>query len=424
MTVFYREEAPSGLGPAIPPAVPGKNLLRDDLELPQLVLKRAELERNIIAMSKFCAERGVVIAPHVKTTMAPAIIRRQLEAGAWAATVATMQQLRVCLEIGVPRILLANELVSPHAARWLAEQLRGQTTEVLCLVDSPAGVQRLASGWAEAGTSRILPVLVELGSPGGRAGCRTMAEALGVARQVAQCPGLNLAGVEGFEGILGRARLPEDLARVDRFLELMGECARSIEAEGFFGGTGEVILSAGGSLYPDRAAAALSGLSLEHPTRVVIRSGCYVTHDHGWYEGGQPLIGPDGRPALSPALELWSEVLSVPEPGRAIAGFGRRHAPFDAGLPVMLGRLRRGVEGSTLVASEGPLEPLGRERATVITLNDQHAYLELASGTELEVGDRIVCGIVHPCTAFDHWREIPMVDENYRIVEQVETRFS
>jgi D-serine deaminase-like pyridoxal phosphate-dependent protein len=112
--------------------------------------------------------------------------------------------------------------------------------------------------------------------------------------------------------------------------------------------------------------------------RVVIRAGCYLTHDDGLYAGVSPL------PALRPALELWAHVLSCPEPRLAIAGFGKRDAPYDLGLPVL-----RDVRG-----------------ATVESMADQHAFLRDPAGA-LRVGDVIRCGISHPCTAFDKWRLIP-----------------
>lgn len=127
--------------------VPGLSLLDRDVEFPQLVLKRAELDRNLAAMDAFCAARGVSLAPHAKTSMAPALIRRQLDAGAWGVTVATMSQLRVCLDAGAPNLIFAHELVNPAAAAWLGETLaarRGQ--RVYCLADSAAGASLMAEG--------------------------------------------------------------------------------------------------------------------------------------------------------------------------------------------------------------------------------------------------------------------------------------
>lgn len=389
-------------------------ITRSDLELPQLVLKQRPLERNLSAMRQFCDVHGVSIAPHVKTTMAPSIITRQLMAGAWGATVANMQQLRVCLDMGVPRILIANELVNPEAFRWLGEAMRGTNTDVVhCLVDSRAAVEHIAAGWGASGHPDPLGVLVELGSPGGRAGCRTRDEVGTVAAAVRASAALRLVGVEGFEGILGRTRSDDDLNRVDAYLADLGECASHLDGLGYFADTEEVILSAGGSLYFDRVAATLGAVSLSRPTRVVLRSGCYVTHDHGSYGGTPPMAAGTRHLELTPALELWAEVLSIPEGGRAIAGFGRRDAPFDAGLPVVVARLSPSQE-----------VPEARTDVVVTGLNDQHAYVEFDPASRLEVGDRIICGIIHPCTAFDKWRRIPLVDDEYRIQEIIETAFS
>ncbi len=396
------------------PDVVGTNLLTDNYEFPRLVLKRSALEHNIAAMADFCATRRVSLAPHAKTTMAPNILRRQISAGAWAMTVATMYQLRLCLEWGIPRVLIANEVVNPQAARWLGDELaaREGAVDVFCLVDSPSGVQSLSSGLRASGLTKPFPVLVELGSAGGRAGCRTAEEAVAVARCVADNSPLELAGVEGFEGILGATRSPENLAKVDRFLESMQLLAQRLEAEKLFRGGPEVVLSAGGSTYFDRVAAILSATGLDRPTRVVLRSGCYVTHDHGDYAGPAPLTGQVEEPGLIPALEVWSEVISVPEPGRAIAAFGRRDAPFDAGLPVVLSRVAPGDQGR-------PVAMVG----TVTALNDQHAYIDTERAPEVRVGDRLVCGIRHPCTAFDKWRRVLMADDDYTVVEIVDTFF-
>jgi D-serine dehydratase len=392
--------------------VPGLSLLDPGVEFPQLVLKQAEFAHNLAAMNAFCVARDVSLAPHAKTSMAPALIRRQLDAGAWGVTVATMSQLRVCLEAGVPNIILAHELVNPAAAAWLGVSLAGRPSQrVWCLADSAAGAGRLAAGWRKSGNPDPLPVLLEIGAPGGRTGCRTLADAQAVARAIDAHPELCLSGVEAFEGILGGGRTEEELARVDAFLHHVTDCARHLDRDGLLTGAPEILLSAGGSFYFDRVADVFRAASLSRPPRIVLRSGCYAFHDHGTTPGAPLPVGADGRTELIPALELWSEVVSVPEPGLAIAAFGRREAPYDAALPVFLGRL---------TDEAGTLEPL--PGVTVTALNDQHAYLETA-GTDLAVGDRIACGIVHPCTAFDKWRQLALVDERYRVLETIDTFF-
>jgi D-serine deaminase-like pyridoxal phosphate-dependent protein len=162
-----------------------------DLPLPLLVLRDSSVEHNLRLMARWCAERGLSLAPHGKTTMAPALIRRQLEAGAWAMTAATVPQLAVMRAAGAQRVILANELVGAPEIAWFEREREG--IEAFCLVDSAAGVRALA-----AGVERPLGVLIELGGP--RAGCRTVEAALEVADAIA--PPLVLAGVEGFEGTL------------------------------------------------------------------------------------------------------------------------------------------------------------------------------------------------------------------------------
>ena len=405
---------------------PGTRILTDAVEYPQLVLKQAEFEHNLAAMREFCAAKGVALAPHAKTSMSPAIINRQLAAGAWGMTVASVGQLRVCLEIGVPVMLLANELVNPAAARWLGEALAGRPAQrVYCVVDSAAGVARLADGWRASGNPGPLPVLVELGIPGGRCGCRTEAEAESVARAVAARPELCLAGVEAFEGIMPGGSA-EELREVDEFLRRLGDLAVRLDRLGLLSQEAEPVLTAGGSLYFDRVAEILSAVRLSRPHRVVLRSGCYAFHDHAkdaapsrsgrarhlTRADGGPLAGAEGTTELRPALEAWCEVVSVPEPGQAIAALGRRDAPYDAGFPVVFARRP---------AAGGPVEPCAG--VSVTGMNDQHAYLSVPAGSPVEVGDLLGCGIIHPCTAFDKWRRIALVDENYQVLDTIETCF-
>jgi D-serine deaminase-like pyridoxal phosphate-dependent protein len=367
------------------------------------VLKEHALEHNLRTMAALCADAGVSLAPHGKTTMAPALIARQLEAGAWAITAATAWQARAFQALGVRRILLASQVVDDAGLRWIASAL-DDGLELLVLVDSLAGVELLA----DAVDGRRLPVLVELGVPGGRTGCRTLDEALAVADAVGEAPSLALAGVEGFEGVLGSA------GDVDAFVARLRELAVALDGRGAFAGMEEIVVTAGGSAWFDRVLAGLGGpWELSAPVRVVLRSGCYLTHDSGFYARLSPLDGRGtGEPRLVPALEAWGAVLSVPEPRLAIAGFGKRDVPFDLDLPEPVQVRRR----------SGMLEPLRPGAARVEALNDQHAFVRL-DAVELAVGDWLGCGISHPCTAFDKWRLIPVVDDAYDVVGAVETCF-
>ena len=186
---------------------------------PLLVLDDAALDHNTSRMAGWCAERGVGLAPHGKTTMAPALWRRQLDAGAWGITVATGSQLWVAVAAGVSRVLLANALVDPVALVRLAGALDADPgLDVLSWVDSVDTVTAMAAALAAAGPVRPVSVLVELGAPGGRTGARDQATAHAVAAAVAAAPQLALAGVAGYEGALAHEATPAALAAVRAYL--------------------------------------------------------------------------------------------------------------------------------------------------------------------------------------------------------------
>lgn len=381
---------------------------------PLLTLRESALAHNVADMAAYCQAAGILFAPHGKTTMAPQLAARQLAAGAWAITVATVGQLRTHYRFGFRRLLLANELVDPAEIAWLAGVLRkDETFEAYCYVDSLEGVALLDAALSEHDAGRRIPVLVELGFPGGRTGARTREQALQVAEAAAATRTLRVAGVAGYEGAIGHHADPQTLDAVQQYCIQIRQLSDELRVAGCCDDDRQQIVSAGGSAFFDVVVAALStatenGLA----PLVVLRSGAYITHDHGFYAE----ISPAGRHTagsltLRPALELWAPVLSRPEPGLALLGIGRRDVSFDEGLPSPL-RIRRrdGVETDASVA-------------TVTALNDQHAYLQVPDDVRIGPGDLVCLGISHPCTTFDKWRVVAVVDDQERVVDAVHTFF-
>lgn len=400
--------------------VQGWNVLHADTSFPVAVLKTSALRHNLDWMRRFCERYGVTLAPHGKTTMCPQLFGAQLANGAWGITLANVTQIQVAHRFGVRRVLLANQLVAPSDIRALCALLRDDPDfDCIVLADSLAGVARLAEAMALHPLPRALPVLVELGLAGKRAGCRTLEAAITVARAISGAPGLELAGFEGYEGLLVTDDRAADLAAVDAFLTQLVALVRSADDEGLFVGA-EILLSAGGSSYFDLVARGFGSVSgLSRPVRAVLRSGCYLTSDHGTYER---LIGElNAREAeyhrghqgehdgLRPALEVWAMVQSRPEPTLAILTMGKRDASYDADLPIPLSWHRPGP-GTPHALPDG---------CDIYKLNDQHAYLRLPQGhplcAELAVGDLVGCGISHPCTTFDKWPLILGVDDDYHV---------
>ena len=207
-----------------------------------------------------------------------------------------------------------------------------------------------------------------------------------------------------------------DLSALERELRASRSANETRQAqaddEGLFTGA-TILVSAGGSAYFDLVARGLTKLhGLSRPLQPVLRSGCYVTSDHGIYlDALAKLDARAGHPAgegLRPALEIWSVVQSRPEADLVILGMGKRDASHDAGLPLPL-MMHRPGPGAPHALPPG---------CSIVTLNDQHACLRLPEGpirTQLEVGDLVGCGISHPCTTFDRWPLLLAVDDDYAV---------
>ncbi|MEE6282892.1 hypothetical protein [Georgenia sp. MJ170] len=381
-----------------------------DLLLPALTLRAGAIEHNVALHAQWCASVGVSQAPHAKTHLSPEIVRLQLDSGAWAMSAATAHQARFLAAVGAPRVLIAHEVVDAANIAALTRLERTHPgTVVMTLVDSLDGVAALEKNLSAAGSTRPLPVLVELGVPGGRTGARNLDTLETLAAAVHASPSLVLAGVEGFEGILPVGRTSEHLRTVDGYLAGLADAAARLDARGFFDEVEEIVLTAGGSVFPDRVAA-INVPKLSRAVRVVVRSGATATHDHGPSAEHVPLAAEAANPlgALRPALDLWVAVVSVPEPGLALAAFGKRDAPYDSHPPVVL-EVRR--DGMAIDAGD----------VTVERMNDQHGFL--AHPDTLRVGDIVRLGPCHPCTAFDKWPLVAVLDDDDHVVGAATTWF-
>ena len=377
-----------------------------DMMMPVAVLRESALAHNIAAMQDFADRIGARLCPHGKTSMSPELFARQMAAGAWGLTAATAHHVRIYRRLGIDRVFLANQLVAGPDIDWILDELaRDPGFDFYCLADSVDAVDRLAARAAQA--VRPVQLLVETGRTAGRAGARSLDDALAVARRIAASPHLRLRGVETFEGVRpSAAGARRDGAGTIAFAVAAAE---AIVADGL-AADGPFLLSAGGSAFLDLCAAGLPDSIGPRPVVKVIRPGCYVTHDHGLYEELVRPGGAAGVPELKPALEVWSCVLSLPEPGLAIVGLGKRDLSHDAGLPRPIAATRGG-KGAIPVAKMRTLD-----------LWDQHAAIACPDGS-LRVGDLVGFGISHPCATFDRWRALFVADDSNRVAGAIATIF-
>ena len=391
-------------------ANPADHLVRD-VSLPALVIHRDALEHNIGWMQDFVTRSGAVLAPHGKTSMAPALFRRQLELGAWGLTLATAVQTCTAYAAGVRRVLMANQLVGRANMALIADLQADPVFEFHCMVDHPDNVAALGAYFAERG--QRLNVMIEYGVVGGRCGCRSEQEVMALAAAIEAQPALALTGIEGYEGVIHGEQA---VSGIRQFAASLVRLALQLQRDGAFA-LDKPIITASGSAWYDLIAEGFEAEAASGRFLSVLRPGSYVVHDHGIYKDAQCCVlerRSDLHEGLRPALEVWAHVQSLPEPGFAVIALGKRDVAFDAGLPLPLKRYREGV-----------LPAVGEDISgcKVTAVMDQHAFMSIAAGTQLRVGDIISFGTSHPCLTFDKWRTGCLVDEQFTVIESFAIEF-
>lgn len=395
----------------------GWNLLREDVSLPVAVLRESRVQHNLQWMKAFIQSYGLKLAPHGKTTMSPALFHRQLAEGAWGITLATAPQIQAAYEFGVRRVIMANQLVGRANMAIISRLLQNPEFQLYVIVDSAPNVAQLGEFFAQQG--QRLHLLLELGVAGGRTGIRDEATRTAVLETIAQYPqSLLLAGIEVYEGVL------KDAAAIRAFLQhAVVELTRLVAEQRL---TAEVaILTGAGSAWFDLVAEEWSAVELGRPLDIILRPGCYLTHDVGIYKAAETRIQASNpvacrmQSSLLPALQLWAYVISLPEPGLAILGLGKRDAAFDAGLPVPALHYRPRADGQ---ADPDALVPAPADWQ-LTAMMDQHAFMRIDPQADLRVGDMLAFDISHPCLTFDKWRQLLLVDDHYKVIDAVETFF-
>ena len=394
------------------------NILKGDLPFPLAVIRQSALLHNLQWMQNFCNERDLDIAPHGKTTMSPELYHLQLDAGAWGISFATVFQASMGARHGVKRIIIANQVYQAPDLDALAGLLSSYPDlRVYFLIDSAAQLEAITQWRMHSQSKADFTVLIELGIEGQRTGCRDHAQALDLARRIKATAHLQLCGIETYEGALATCNHAHDETHVAALMARVQQLAVACEAEDLFEHD-EVMLTAGGSAIFDLVAKNLKP-HLKRPARGILRSGCYLTHDHVQYRKMLQCVGErlNLRETLKPALEVIASVQSCPEPGLALLTMGKRDVSYDLDLPVALWRATLGDAQTRGVPAHWQLT----------ALNDQHAYLRYDASAPLneqpQLGQLVGCGISHPCTTFDKWRWMPVIDDQFKVVSAISVNF-
>lgn len=390
----------------------GWSILAEDVSLPVAVLAESALRHNLDWMRAFAQAYGCQLAPHGKTTMSPALFGLQRDAGAWGITLATAPQTASACRHGARRVLMANQLVGRGNFDLIANlQQAHPDFWFACLVDSARNVAALGRHFAARG--QRLRVLLEVGVSGGRTGVRDEAQVQAVLAEIARWPHtIALVGVETYEGVL------KDEAAIRALLRRTADVWRSIDAAQGFAET-PALLTGAGSAWFDVVAEEFAPLARAQGACVVLRPGCYLTHDVASYQQAAERIHASNPVArqmatqLRPALKVWAYVQSRPEAERVIVGLGKRDAAFDAGYPQPALHYRPGADAPAPAPAHW----------MITAMMDQHAFLHVQADDDLEVGDLLSFDIAHPCLTFDKWRHLLVVDDTHRVVGAVATYF-
>jgi len=381
---------------------------------PIVTLDDEAMRSNLALMAEWAGARGLQLMPHGKTTMAPTLWQRQLDAGSLGLTLATMGQVRTARTFGLSSIMLANAVVDERSLRYLASELADQDLRFVCWADSVATIEAMERVLRDAGSPRPVDVCIELGAAGGRTGARSLAEAVQVARRAAASDVIRLAGVAGYEGSLGHDRSAASLDAVRAYLLHQVELHEALRE--LYDDEGPVYVTAGGSAYFDVVAEVYAeAIAADPRTLWTLRSGAYIVHDDGFYRRISPFdeAGTAAPGRLRSAMLGIARVVSHPEMGLALLDGGKRDFPFDEGLPIP----------RHLAADLGDeWAPLAD--ASILAMNDQHSYLGL-NGQDAPLGSVVALGLSHPCTTFDKWHYLPVVASRRsgQVVDLVRTFF-
>lgn len=314
----------------------------EELDTPALVVDLDVMGRNIeILHSSFNAahQQGrAQIRPYVAVHQCPQIAYFQIEAGNTPGdggiAVATLGEAEVFTEAGFRNVLIANPVVTRSKIARLCAL--AQANAISVAVDSVANVEALSQAATASGTE--LGIFVELDVGLGRCGVAPGADALALAKAVAEARGLY------FEGIMAIPPLPSagdsdapDKSAMDtaarQQLQPVLDTRELLEREGLRVET----VSVGGTHNYDVAASLLGITELQ--------AGSYPLMDYNYCRI---------RPEFAPAAKVLAGVISRPNPHSAVLDAGHKATGPDQGRAVLEGIA--GAQATRFSAEHGILE--------------------------------------------------------------------
>ena len=314
-----------------------------DLDTPCLVLDLDLVERNLDRMDEALARTSVRIRPHTKTHKTPRLALEQLRRGAIGVCCAKLGEAEVMAAGGVSPILMTTEVVGDAKIRRLLG-VAGQA-DVTTVVDDADAAERLSTAVSEAGLR--LTCLIDVNVGQNRTGVEPGEPARALAERVERLAGLELVGLQGYEGHLQHVVDPEQRREANASaMQLLSQTAELLTERGH---RIEIVSTAGTGTF--RFAAEWSRVTEVQPGSYVV-----MDSDYGRVEG----LG------FENALTVLTTVVSTQRKGAAVV---------DAGL-------------KSLSNDSGPPRPKDVD-AEFAFMGDEHGKLTFANGSPLRVGDTL-----------------------------------
>ena len=334
-------------------AHPVPSLTKEGLDTPVLLIDLDGMEFNINYMAKFFEGTPVHLRPHFKTHKTPIISQKQIAAGAIGVTCQKLGEADVLVNSGIKDILIASQIVGQYKINRLAGLARH--ANLIVAVDDEKNMQQLSDAVVAAGST--LRVMIEVDVGFGRAGVNPDEKIANLAKLAGKLPGLELAGVMGYEG--HAVFLTDSTNRtqtVDQAMSKLISAAEHIRKAGI-----QVEIISGG-------ATGTYTLTGRYPGVNEIEAGSYVLMDTRYHE-----IAPEFKCALT----MLTTVISVPSPDRAVIDAGKKSLSTDFGMPKVINHPGVIVKG----------------------LSEEHGMLQVdPNQTTFHIGDKVELIPSHVCT--------------------------
>ncbi|MEH2514353.1 D-serine deaminase-like pyridoxal phosphate-dependent protein [Nitrobacteraceae bacterium AZCC 1564] len=326
---------------------------------PALVIDMDRVERNIARIQALCDTAGVANRPHIKTHKSPILARLQIQAGAQGITCQKLGEAEVMAEAGLDNILISYNLIGEEKVARLGALLT--RTNVTVAADNAVVIGGLSDAGIAAG--RPLPVVVECDTGRKRAGVETPAEAIALAKQISDTPGLAFAGFMLYPTETG-------WQEAQQFYNDALSGVRQL-------GLTPTIVSTGGS--PNLKNVGKLDGATEH------RPGTYIYNDRMQVAAG--VASWDDC-----ALHVYSTVVSRAAPERGILDAGSKTLTADSG----------GLDGYGLI--------LEHPEAKIARFAEEHGFLDLSkTNSRPAIGDVVRIVPNHVCVVVNMADEVVMV---------------